>query len=125
MLVSVQQGNVPLHAHAEALVAVSTHRKIRTVKHRKIDVRLLGDPPQQRRLVLDRMAHQIRQPHASLRPLVWSFRPGAHTSLPSPVARLRTSPCANAASGLVTVDCVKQRDDSQYAANPQTCLLYR
>src|SRR5208283_3744261 len=94
MLVSVQQGNVPLHAYAEAFVAVSTHRKIRTVVHRKIDVRLLGDPPQQRRLVLDRMAHQIGQPHASLLAWVRSFRPGGHTSLPSPVARLRRSSCA-------------------------------
>ena len=98
MPVSVQQGNVPLHAHTEALVAVSPHRKVRTEKHRKIDLRLLGDPPQQRRLVLDRVAHQIGQTHAPLRAWVRSFSPGAHALLPSPVARLRISSHALAAS---------------------------
>ena len=63
MVISIQQRNVPFHADAETLVLVPAHGKIRTVQHGQIDVRLLGNAPQQGSLVLDGVAHQVGQPH--------------------------------------------------------------
>src|SRR3989344_3318081 len=62
MTIAVQQRDVPLHRLAETLVVVFPDREVAAIENRKIDIRLRADQAQQRRLILDRMAHQVGEP---------------------------------------------------------------
>src|SRR3990167_8914751 len=88
MTVAVQQRDVPLHRLTETLVVVFPDREVTAIENRKIDIRLRADQAQQRRLVLDRMAHQIGNPPFFSHKDVPGWGPGAPTKRPtSPLLR--------------------------------------
>ena len=62
MIVAVQQRNIPLDGPAEAFVMMAAHRNIAAKEDREVYRGILGDPPQERRLILDGMADEIGEP---------------------------------------------------------------
>ena len=62
MVVSLNQRSVPLDADTETLILVAPDGKVRPKEHRERNIRLFRNAAQQRRLVLDGVAHQVGEP---------------------------------------------------------------
>ena len=57
--VAIDEWNIPFDRLSETAVGVGAQRHIRLEKDCKVDVRLSRDQPKQRRLILDRVRHEI------------------------------------------------------------------
>lgn len=62
MAIAFEKRNVPLDFNSEALVTVLPHGKIGAEEDSEVDIGLLRNPAQERRLVLNGMTDQICQP---------------------------------------------------------------
>ena len=63
MLVPIEQRHIPLQHASESLVVESARRDIAAEQCRQVDIGFGRNPAQERRLILDRMRHQVGQPY--------------------------------------------------------------
>src|SRR5687768_2371889 len=63
MRIAAKKRNIPFHGLAETRILVAADRQIALKENCQLDIGESGDPPQESRLILDRMGDEISEPY--------------------------------------------------------------